>query len=68
MIKFNPFTGKLDMTGSAGITFTSDTKANILASTPSSGTYAISTDTEELFFYDGTNWQIHPIKLAIDLP
>lgn len=47
---------------------TIDTKANILASTPSSGTYAISTDTEELFFYDGTNWQIHPIKLAIELP
>jgi len=66
--KFNVFTGKLDIAGGGGITFTSDTKANILATTPTAGTYAISTDTDELFFYDGTNWQVHPIKLAIELP
>lgn len=63
MIKFNPFTGKLDIAGGGGITFTSDTKANILATTPTAGTYAISTDTEELFFYDGTNWKVEPLKV-----
>lgn len=63
--KFNPFTGKLDIAG-GGSSFTSDTKDNILASTPSSGTYAISTDTDELFVYDGTNWQKNPFKLFVD--
>ena len=65
--KFNVFTGKLDITGGGGITFTSDTKANILATTPTTGTYAISTDTDELFFYDGTNWKVHPIKVSTEL-
>lgn len=63
--KFNPFTGKLDMAG-GGATFTSDTKDNILASTPTAGAYAISTDTDELFFYDGTTWQKSPFKLFTD--
>lgn len=47
-----------------GITFTSDTKANILATTPTAGTYAISTDTDELFFYDGTNWQVESLPVS----
>lgn len=64
--KFNPFTGKLDITGGGGITFTSDTKANILATTPTAGTYAISTDTDELFFYDGTSWQKSPFKVFVE--
>lgn len=49
------------------VSFVSDTKADILATTPATGTYAISTDTDELFFYDGTNWKVHPIKVSTEL-
>lgn len=47
-----------------GITFTSDTKANILATTPTAGTYAISTDTEELLLWDGSAWRVASIALS----
>lgn len=46
---------------------TVDTKANILALTPSSPQTALATDTGELFFYDGTNWKVHPIKVSTEL-
>ena len=36
-----------------------DTKANILALTPTAGLVAYATDTEELLFADGSNWKNH---------
>lgn len=44
-----------------------NTKANLLASSPASITVGLASDTEELFFFDGINWHIHPIKLAVEL-
>lgn len=39
------------------------TKATILASTPTYNAFAYATDTKELMFYDGTEWREAPLKL-----
>ena len=56
-LKFNPTTGKLDLTQPKGQTPNiTDTKANILALTPTAGLLAKTTDTNELLYADGTGW------------
>ena len=45
-----------------------DTKANILASTPSIPQTAYATDSEEFFIFDGTYWNASALRLARDLP
>lgn len=42
---------------------TIDTRENILALSPAEPQMAYATDTEELFFYDGTNWNVEPLKV-----
>jgi hypothetical protein len=42
-----------------------DTKANILASTATSGKVGFATDTRQLFLADGTNWNNVPLTLAL---
>ena len=64
MLKFNPFTGKLDIVNSTVITV--DTKANILASTATSGKLAFSSDTLEFFSADGTTWRKMPFVFVAD--
>lgn len=42
---------------------TSDTRANILASSPTLRTVALSTDTLEVFLWDGATWYVAPLEL-----
>lgn len=42
---------------------TSDTRANILASSPTLRTVALSTDTLEMFVWNGTAWYVAPLEL-----
>lgn len=56
--------GSGDLTISGGSSTTVDTKANILASTATSGLIAFATDTREFFLADGTNWNVASIELA----
>ncbi|MCL5460113.1 hypothetical protein M3M33_15860, partial [Loigolactobacillus coryniformis] len=41
---------------SAGSSLIIDTKRNILTSTPADPSVALSSDTNEYYAYDGTNW------------
>lgn len=65
--KFNPFTGKMDAVNPAVTVATVDTKANILALSPSNPQVAFASDTSELFLWDSTNWQIASLKLSVEL-
>jgi hypothetical protein len=60
-IQFNPLSGKFDFTNDGKITV--DTKANILATTASSGLIAYATDVERFYYADGTSWFEAPIAL-----
>ena len=40
-----------------------NTKANILSTTPPSGSIAFATNTKELLIYDGTTWREAPLSL-----
>lgn len=62
-INLQAFGIPIDNTGPATTVTTVDTKANILASSPSSAQTAFATDTSEFFVYDGSNWNIASIKL-----
>lgn len=64
---FNPFTGTLDNTGTATTVTTVDTKANILALTPSNPQTAFATDTSEFYVYDGSVWKVASLKLSTEL-
>lgn len=63
-LKFNPTTGKLDLVNSASGGIDPDTKANILALTPSSPQTALATDTGEFFVWDGSSWNIASLELS----
>lgn len=68
--KYNPFTSNFDIVNPAA--WTTDTKANILASTPGSTKGAFASDTFEFFVWDGTTWnqaslELSPITSAPDL-
>ena len=41
-----------------------DTKANVLALTPTSNAIAYATDTDRFYLYDGTNWKESAIQLS----
>ncbi len=43
-----------------------DTKANILAETPTAGKIAFTTDSHEFLVYNGTNWKIVPVTLETE--
>ena len=65
MFVFNPLSGQLDASGGSSVDV--DTKANILASTATSGAIGFSTDTREFFLADGTNWNVASLKLSTEL-
>lgn len=67
-VTFNPFLGNFDFTNDGRIT--TNTKANILASTATLGTLAYSTDTNELYVYDSTasQWKKVPLVLVTQSP
>lgn len=44
-----------------------DTKAVVLASTPTGPQVAFTTDTGDLLFYDGTNWKIGSLRMVTKL-
>lgn len=50
--------------GGEDFTLTTDTKANILASTPTAGTMAFSTDTFEFYIANGTGWMKQDFALV----
>ncbi len=43
-----------------------ETKAGILAQSPSAGKLAYATDTLEFYLYDGTNWKVMPLELETE--
>lgn len=49
----------------AGLTITIDTRANILASTPTGSALGFATDTNEFFIYN-SGWFVAPLELQID--
>ncbi len=61
--QFNPFTGKLDITLSPAEKIIIDTKANILASTPTASYMGFSSDTLEVFIANGSVWEMSPFRL-----
>lgn len=63
-INFNPLSGKFDYTESLTTVATVDTKANILALSPSATQVAFASDTKEFLLWDGTSWQIASLKLS----
>lgn len=48
-----------------GLTITIDTRANILASTPTGNALGFATDTNEFFVYN-TGWYVAPLELKAD--
>lgn len=42
---------------------TIDTKANILTLSPSQPQTALATDTDEFYIWNGTNWNVQPLKV-----
>jgi hypothetical protein len=67
--EFNPITGQLDKTGqpSSSTSVAVDTKANILALSPSTPQVAFAEDTSEFMLWDGTSWNIASLKLSQEL-
>ena len=65
---FNPFTRKPDFVGTGGggggSSLIIDTKQNILTSTPADPSVALSSDTNEYYAYDGTNWNEASLALS----
>jgi len=47
----------------AGFELVSETRANILASSPALRTVALSTDTLEMFVWNGSAWYVAPLEL-----
>lgn len=46
---------------------TIDTKANILTLSPSQPQTALATDTDEFYIWNGTNWNVQPLKVSTEL-
>lgn len=57
----------LDLVGASGLSrITVDTKANILALTPVAAMIAYASDTNGLYIYDTSNWQVVPdLNMAV---
>lgn len=53
-----------DLSGGASLTI--DTRANILASTPSDPSLALSSDTLELFVFNGSVWYVSPLEFDVE--
>lgn len=65
-LKFNPTTGKLDLVNTAsGGSITPDTRANLLASSPTSSGFVTATDTKEGLYYDAENTQWYEVSLPL---
>lgn len=65
-LTFNSLTGKfdlIDITSPGDAVVLVDTRANILAFSPSSGTIAYATDDKQLYCYDGAQWEKTQIRL-----
>ena len=65
-LTLNPVTGKLDvvskvMPGDAVVLV--DTRANILATSPSAGSIGLATNDKQAYIYDGTSWQRTQVRL-----
>ena len=45
------------------VSITVDTRRNILSSSPGKNKIALSSDTFELFIWNGTNWRVAPLEL-----
>ena len=56
--------GTGDITISGGASLIIDTKQNILTSTPTDPSVALSSDTKEYYAYDGTNWNEASLALS----
>ena len=56
-----PHASKASGTGAAGVI---NTRANILATSPSAETWAFATDTSEIAVYDGSAWHFAPLELV----
>ena len=67
-INFNPLSGKFDFTETptASSSLIIDTERNILTSTPADPSVALSSDTNEYYAYDGTNWFKASLKFNTD--
>lgn len=58
----SPGTGYLD---TLYIKLNTDTKANILATTPENGQVAYATDVERFYVYDGSDWQESAVHFSV---